>query len=334
VGRAGQSGARRRSGRRKVRRDHACGERPFLRWVRSQLTPLPKSVVVGPGDDVAILRPRGGAPVGLTIDTLLEGTHFDLTKVSARAVGYKAMAVNLSDIAAVAMRPSWAVVSVALSRATTMRAAKELLRGMADAARPFGVGIVGGDTTSWDGPLAITVALAGESTGRKPVLRSGARPGDLIWVTGTLGGSLLRKHTAFKPRVREALKLNASFVLHSMIDVSDGLSVDLSHIAEESGVGAEIDEDSVPISANARKLAAKTDQAPIDHALNDGEDFELLFTLSPAQSRKLDKARTSLGFPLTRIGRIIPEGYYLVDRHGRRRPFKVGGYEHRWNSNR
>src|SRR5262249_50229366 len=159
-------------------------------------------------------------------DMLLEGSCFLLDEAGPRGVGRKAMAVNLSDIAAMAGQPVAAVVSVGLPRRGGRRLAEELYLGLREVADAFDTAIVGGDTNSWDGPLVINVALFGEPGPCGQVLRSGARPGDLLFVTGPLGGSILGKHLDFTPRVREALTLAATVHLHAMIDVSDGLSAD------------------------------------------------------------------------------------------------------------
>ena len=183
----------------------------------------------------------GSAPwraVLVTTDMLLEGSCFVLAEAGPRRVGRKAMAVNLSDVAAMAGRPMAAVVSVGLARDGGRSLAEDLYRGLREMADEFDTAIVGGDTNSWDGPLAISVTLFGEPTGRGPVTRSGARPGDWLLCTGTFGGSIRGHHLDFTPRVREALRLHEVADLHAMIDVSDGLAADVWHICTESRVGA------------------------------------------------------------------------------------------------
>src|SRR5262249_22507067 len=150
-------------------------------------------------------------------------------------------------IAAMAGRPVAAVVSVGLPRQGGRELAEELYRGLREVADAFDTALVGGDTNSWDGPLVIAVTLIGEATARGPVRRSGARPGDWLLVTGPLGGSILGKHLAFTPRVREALALHAAADLHAMIDISDGLAADLHHICRESGCGAVLRAESIPL---------------------------------------------------------------------------------------
>src|SRR5438128_8749532 len=166
---------------------------------------------------------------------LLDGSCFVLAEAGPWRVGRKAMAGNLSDIAAMAGRPVAAFVSVGLPRRGGRQLAEELYRGLREVADAFDTAIAGGDTNSWDGPLVISVTLLGETTARGPVRRGGARPGDWLLVTGPLGGSILGKHLTFTPRVREAQQLHLQTDLHALIDISDGLAADVSHICQESG---------------------------------------------------------------------------------------------------
>src|SRR5947208_2431217 len=213
------------------------GEFAFIDWLR-QRTPADARVLIGPGDDTAAVRLTPGAPCLVTTDMLLEGSCFLLNEAGPRLVGRKAMAVNLSDIAAMAGRPVAAVVSVGLPRTGGRALAEELYLGLREVADAFGTAVVGGDTNSWDGPLAIAVTLLGEATERGPVTRSGARPGDWLLTTGPFGGSIRGHHLDFTPRVREALRLHEAAPLHAMIDVSDGLAADVWHLCEESRCGA------------------------------------------------------------------------------------------------
>src|SRR6266446_1281418 len=213
------------------------GEFAYIDWLRRQ-TPADPRVLIGPGDDAAALSWTTGAPCLVTTDMLLDGSCFRLAEAGPRRVGRKAMAVNLSDIAAMAGRPIAAVVSVGLPRNGGRSLAEELYRGLREVADAFDTAVVGGDTNSWDGSLVISVTVLGEATGRGPVTRSGARPGDWLLVTGPLGGSIRGKHLDFTPRVREALQLHVVANLHAMIDVSDGLAADVGHLCEESHCGA------------------------------------------------------------------------------------------------
>ena len=176
--------------------------------------------------------------------------------------------------------------------------------------------------------LVVNVTMYGMNEGLNPVTRSGAKVDDAIIVTGVFGGSILRKHFAFKPRLKEGLLLNKKFKINSMIDISDGLAADLNHILEESGVGAVLYEDEVPVSDDAKKLAQKTGLSALHHALHDGEDYELLFTLSGKESRKLLALRS---FPvrLSKIGHIKKsKGISMQGSNGKLKKIKPVGYKH------
>jgi thiamine-monophosphate kinase len=258
----------------------------------------------------------------VTTDMLLDGSCFRLAEAGPVRVGRKAMAVNLSDIAAMAGVPTAAVVSVGLPRSGGMALGEQLYAGMREMADRFSVPIVGGDTNSWDGPLTISVTLLGEATERGPVLRSGARVGDWVMVTGPLGGSILGHHLDFTPRIAEALRLHEAADLHAMIDISDGLAKDLHHICEESRCGAVLFADAIPISDAACGLSIRDGRSPLDHALGDGEDFELVFSVSPADGERLLRDQ-----PAHRIGEIVESGYWL-ERSGKREKLEPRGYEH------
>jgi thiamine-monophosphate kinase len=258
---------------------------------------------------------------------LLEGSCFRLAEAGARRVGRKAMSVNLSDIAAMAGVPIAAVVSVGLPRDGGRELAEQLYLGMREVADAFQVPLVGGDTNSWDGPLSINVTVLGEATERGPVLRSGAKVGDWIMVTGPLGGSILGHHLDFTPRVREALRLRELADLHAMIDLSDGLAKDLHHICEESRRGAVIFADRLPISNAALELSARDGKSALEHALSDGEDFELVFTVSPADGERILREQPVGGITLYSIGEIVADGYWL-ERDGKRETLTPRGYEH------
>jgi thiamine-monophosphate kinase len=225
----------------------------YINWIRRH-TPHDPRILIGPGDDTAALNWPSDKPVLVTTDMLLDSSCFRLAEAGARRVGRKAMAVNLSDIAAMAGRPVAAVVSVGLPRQGGMALAEELYRGLREMADAFDTALVGGDTNSWDGPLVISVTVLGEATERGPVRRSGARPGDWLFVTGPLGGSIRGKHLDFMPRIREALALHAAVPLRAMIDISDGLAADVNHLCEESRCGAVLRGENIPIAAEARAL--------------------------------------------------------------------------------
>jgi thiamine-monophosphate kinase len=261
-------------------------------------------VLTGIGDDTAVVAASDGL-ILLAADMLLEGVHFDLATATPFQIGRKTLAVNLSDVAAMAGRPKYALVSLALPRQLHEQRdsnfAEQLFEGLHLLADEFETVIVGGDTNSWDGPLVINVAITGEVPAGNAITRSGAQAGDWIFVTGSLGGSIAGRHLDFTPRVSEALILREVCQLNSMIDVSDGLVADLYHILEESHVGAILDGSAIPISEAA--AAINDDRSPLEHALGDGEDFELLFTVSPKDGKAL-VANNPLPIPLSHIGEI------------------------------
>jgi len=300
------------------------GEFAYIDWLRRQ-TPADPRVLIGPGDDAAALRLTPGAACLLTTDMLAEGSCFRLAEAGPRAVGRKAMAVNLSDIAAMAGRPIAALVSVALPRRGGRQLAEDLYLGLRDVADRFDTAIAGGDTNSWDGPLVISVTLLGEATGRGPVRRDGARAGDWLLVTGPLGGSILGRHLGFTPRVNEALALHHAADIHAMIDVSDGLAADLNHLCRESRCGAVLRAEAIPVTPEAR--AINDGRSPLDHALADGEDFELVMALAPADAQRLLAEQPVPGITVYHIGECAADGLWL-DEQGKRRPLEPRGYAH------
>jgi thiamine-monophosphate kinase len=303
--------------------DSKNNEFAFIDWLRKR-TPTAARVLIGPGDDTAALNWPGASTCLVTTDMLLEGSCFRLAEAGPRRVGRKAMAVNLSDVAAMAGRPVAAVVSVGLPRQGGRSLAEELYLGLREMADDFDTAIVGGDTNCWDGGLVISVTLLAEATKPGPVRRSGARPGDWLMVTGTFGGSIQGKHLDFTPRVREALALQSSVALHAMIDISDGLAADVWHLCEESRCGAVLRAEAIPIAPAAHTM---TDgQTPLQHALGDGEDFELAFAVSAEDGRGLLTSQP-LPVAISCIGEFVVEGLWLEE-EGIRRPLPPTGYVH------
>lgn len=296
----------------------------FIDWIRGQTRLDPSRVPVGPGDDCAVVR-VGGESLLVTTDPCADGVHFRLAECGPRAAAAKVMKRNLSDIAAMGGEPIAAVAAVTLPRGFAEADAKELYLGLREAGDAFDCPVVGGDVSAWDHPLLLTVTMFGRPAGERPILRSDARPGDAICVTGTLGGTLASgHHLRFTPRVREAAALVRGFDVHAMIDLSDGLASDLRHVCRESGVAAELDAAAVPVSPAAAGTAD-----PLAAALTDGEDYELLFTLAADAAADLE-ARQPLGVPVRRIGRIVAgEGITLVRPGGRREPLTASGWRHR-----
>jgi len=305
----------------------SSGEFSFIAWLRRQVRPSSK-VFTGIGDDAAVVSIAGDRLL-LTIDALVEGTHFEAGEASLREIGRKAAATSLSDIAAMGGAADYVLVSAALGEGCDRAGMEDLYHGMAEIADEFSVELVGGDIVSGSKSLVVTVASVGHMPeGKQPVLRKGARKGDGIMVTGELGGSSLGRHLGFRPRLREAAILTEICSPSSMIDISDGLLLDLSHILEESGVGALVYEEAIPVSDAAAELAKRTGTSPLEHALSDGEDYELLFTVAPEEAVKLTEGEP-LGVRVTRIGEVVTSGLRLRRRGGEVIGLEPEGYEHR-----
>jgi thiamine-monophosphate kinase len=268
------------------------------------------------GDDCAVLPSADPRKVLLyTCDPVVEGIHF-LRNTPARQVGWKAMARNLSDIAAMGGLPRWGVVSIGLRPSTRVSYVEQLYAGLHAAARKFGCRIVGGDTTHVRHEQFVVVTVLGEVEKSRCALRSGAQLGDSVFVTGTLGGSLRGKHLTFTPRITEARWLTQHFHIHSMIDVSDGLGSDIYHLLKP-GIGVELYGAEIPA------------RGTVHAALYDGEDFELLFTVDP---RDVTALRTKWKFPvkLTEIGRVVRAARTVafIGHNGRKQFLRFRGYDH------
>lgn len=294
--------------------------------------PTNPSVVVGAGDDCAVLDL--GVPDKLFLfktDAVVGGIHF--TKdTPPEKIGHKALARCLSDVAAMAGTPQAALVTLALPKKFKPAFVEKIYAGLNALAARHGVAVAGGETTASPQPVFISVALLGSVPRGRCVLRSGAKAGDAIFVTGELGGSLAGKHLDFEPRLAEARWLAENFSVHAMIDLSDGLAGDLRHVLQAGKVGAELLKSAVPVS-RAAKVAAKAAAAArpaFAAALTDGEDFELLFTVAGRDAVPLLDAWRKR-FPKLRlscIGKITADrGVTIRDQLGVH-PLKEHGYDH------
>jgi thiamine-monophosphate kinase len=299
-----------------------------------------RRAVLGVGDDCAVLAPAPGMQLCVSSDMLVEGRHF-LSTVPPQRLGHKALAVNLSDLAACGAEPLAFTLALALPRAD-----EGFLQGFADGlwalAGRHGIELVGGDTTA--GPLNICITVIGQLPAGQALLRSGARAGDELWVSGTLGdaraalecfrGTLAVDAVAFEhfrramelPEPRVALGQRLRGIARSAIDVSDGLLGDLAHILRRSGVGARIDADALPRSAG---LAGLTPALQLECLLHGGDDYELLFSAAPAQHEAVLAAARDTGVPVTRIGQLeAGSALRVVDGAGQPLEFKAGGFDH------
>lgn len=293
--------------------------------------PANDNVVTGPGDDCAVLD------FGLTdklflfkTDAIVEGIHFTM-ETPPEKIGHKALARCLSDIAAMAGTPHAAVITLGLPKDFAAAFVEKIYAGLSALAQKFGVAIVGGETTTNPERIFLSLALLGTVARGKQILRSGAKAGDAIFVTGELGGSLQEKHLDFEPRLAEARWLAEHFAVHSMIDLSDGLAGDLRHILKSSGVGADLLRSAVPVSRAAKLQAQKNPAKPaFAAALTDGEDFELLFTVASSDAVKLlDSWKKQFpNLKLSCIGKIIAGNEITV--HGKIGSQKLSahGYVH------
>ncbi len=294
-------------------------------WFARQSKLTTADFPIGIGDDMAEVRLGENSSVLITTDMLLDGVHFDIKKTSLKQVGYKAMAVSLSDCAAMATVPVAAVVSVALPKGFGPEQLRQLHSGITLAGKKFGCELIGGDITKWTDKksFAISVAMLSRPSGNKPVRRCGAKVGDSICVTGSLGGAGFGGHLEFEPRVFEAIKIAQKVVVNSMIDISDGLSSDLNRICRQSCVGAVIIAEQIPISDEARRS-----KDPLSSALNDGEDFELLFTLSEKDSKRL-LSQWDEPAAITQIGTVTGTGKVQIKMaNGHIRDLQPKGYDH------
>lgn len=288
--------------------------------------PSNDSTILGAGDDCAVIE-LGLADRWLLFktDAVVEGVHYTTT-TEPKKVGHKALARCLSDVAAMAGKPLAALVTLGLPQQNDPKWAQAVYDGMSELARRYGVAIVGGETTTIPERTMLSVALLGTVEKTICIKRSGAVAGDAIFVTGELGGSIQGKHTDFEPRLEQAQWLAKNFSINAMIDISDGLAGDLRHITNSSGVGAELLASAIPVSDAARKGS----KPPMQAALEDGEDFELLFTVPAREAvALLDAWKLEFaGLKLSCIGKITKNPGFILHEGNRTRDILEHGYTH------
>lgn len=305
-------------------------ERQFIRDLQSQF-PNREPVLIGIGDDGAVLDVSSEKQQVVVTDLLLDGVHFDLKQTSPFLAGRKAVAVNLSDLAAMGCRPTAAFVSIAVPRhgsGSSQDFLSELYRGIQQMTDEFQFTLAGGDTNSWNGPFAINVCLTGVPFSGRPFLRSTAKVGDAIFVTGPLGGSLIHgRHLTFTPRLQISKWLGQAVPVHAMMDISDGLSLDLDRMMEASGTGAEMIASAIPIHSDVPTF--ESSERRLKAALSDGEDFELLFTVDESDAALLSAAAHVAEISVYRIGRVRNDsGIDLIDAHGNCSKMPASGWQH------
>lgn len=308
-----------------------------------------RGVVVGIGDDAAVVRTQSGTDLVLCCDALVEGVHFLRTTMQPYDIGWKSLAVNLSDMAAMGARPRYALISLGAPTAWPVQELEELYRGLYDLADEYGVQVVGGDTVASPQGLFLSVTVVGEVALGQARLRSGACPGDILFLTGTVGDAaaglhlllhpsgrrepgwerLRLAHQRPHPHLRQGGLLTRLTVQGALNDISDGLASECWEIAEASGVQLVLEEERLPLSAEAVSYAREAGRDPLEWALYGGEDYVLLGTARKEQWERLERAFRQAGLPLYRIGLAgTGEGVLLVDKEGRRRKVEKMGYNH------
>jgi thiamine-monophosphate kinase len=327
----------------------SLGERALIARITARLA-LPPWVIVGPGDDAAVLVPERGALDVLTTDALVDGVHFDLRFVPPEAAGHRALAANLSDLAAMGAKPRAALLSLLLPDSLEVAAIDGALDGLLGLAGRYRVPLVGGNITRTPGPLAIDVTATGSVHPRRILTRAGARPGDEVYVTGSVGDAAIglrylrerggqtgdvgpyvacvQRYLRPEPRSRAGLLLGRNRAASSCMDLSDGLADAVRQVSAASGVGIALDAAAIPISLEVRDWHQRTGGDPVETALRGGDDYELLFTVRPAHRGRLRAVSKQLGdLPLTRIGVVTKELDLLV-RDGAGARELPQGYEH------
>ena len=328
----------------------------LIRTLERRFARRTPGVVHGIGDDAAVITTSAPTWWHLTTDLLAEGIHFDMTSATPESVGYRAAMANLSDIAAMGAVPRYLLISLAIPKTWTRSHLHELYTGLMKACRLYGVTLVGGDTSASKAGLFLSITLVGTTSRHRALFRHGAKVGDRIYVSGTLGDSLaglklvtsgttpqrwksklsrshrqflLRRHFHPTARVAEGQWLNERRLASAAIDLSDGLSGDLRHLCEASRVGAEVELDKIPISPACHAYARAIGVSPIGLALTGGEDYELLFTASPRDCEKVERQARTRGYRMTHIGTIRPQRFGIqMTADGRTQPMPVTSYEH------
>jgi len=327
------------------------GEFGLISRIKNSWPASSPQVVQGIGDDAAVSSLGPGNDLVSTVDLLIEDVHFDLSFIDPYPLGRKSLAVNLSDLAAMGATPRWMLISLALPSRLSVEFIEQFFAGLQTVGQAHGVSLIGGDTSSSPDRLFISITLLGEGKKEGLVFRHGAKPGDDLYVTGTLGDSLLGlqrakslksrvpsaeekflldRHFDPTPRLQEGQVLGERKLAKAMIDISDGLFSDLHHICEESRVGALIWADRIPQSPAFRFLVPASPGEEWKWALKGGEDYELLFAAPPEKAEDLAALGKDWPCGITRIGRVEPQSHGVVvwDEKGPVDPSSLKGYDH------
>jgi len=322
------------------------GEFGLIDRIRKWMAASDPALVQGIGDDVAVIEMKTKILL-VTTDILIEGIHFDRSWIDPYRLGKKALMVNLSDIAAMGGIPKYFLISIGLSKNLPLSFVSQFYRGLKEGAKRFGVDLIGGDT-SLSQKIIINICLLGEGRKGNLLFRKGAKVGDSLFVSGTLGDSalglkilqkkgarrgpkrLIEKHLSPCPRIELGQAIAKHRWATAMIDISDGLQIDTSHILEESGVGARIWEDRIPLSKLYRKWVHPYSKDPYQMALGGGEDYELLFTAPPEIKKRISSLALSFKIPITCIGEILPkkEGLRIIREDGKNYSPSRLGFDH------
>ena len=322
------------------------GERDLIGEIRARVPPAPPWLLVGIGDDAAVVKPERGALEILTTDGLIEGVHFDRRFSTPRDIGWKALAVNLSDIAAMGGTPRLALLSLALPAAMAADEVHALVDGFLALAADARVTLAGGNVTRSPGPLMVDVTVTGFARARHVLTRGGGRPGDDLYMTGTVGAAAaglsyskeskepggiegidecVRRHCAPEPRVRIGALLGRNRAASACMDLSDGLADAVRQLAAASGTGATVDASALPIPAAAREWFRRAGLDPFVSAVAGGDDYELLFAVPRrGRGRLATVVRQARGVPVTRIGQLTKEPATVLVRDGKPEPLPQG----------
>ena len=319
------------------------GEHALLEWLRQHLPAPSADVIVGVGDDAAVLAPTRGSYLVHTTDAMVDGVHFDLRWSTPAEVGRRAVAVNLSDLAAMGARPSWLLLSLVLPDAFPVAAFEALVLAVIAEARHAGAALVGGNLTRTPGPLVVDVTATGHVRPRRLLRRDAARAGDELWLTGSIGAAaaglgMLRAHdladaacvARYKvptPRLREAWAMARDRAARAGLDLSDGLADAVRQLTSASGVGARIDASALPIEPGARRWFEARGDDPVLAAIGASDDYEMLFAVAPRAQGRLRAARAGSATPFTCIGTLTKHPACVLTRNGIDAPLPAG-FEH------